>query len=75
VGERLPREQGGEDMEGTNYYRQAIPFGVTETAWLRDNARKGAGIIYKAGERFSVMGLPTTYADPDTGRGARPLYA
>lgn len=62
-------------MEGTTYFRQAIPFGVTETAWLRDNAHKGAGIITKNGERFSVLGLPTTYADPDTGRNLRPLFA
>jgi hypothetical protein len=62
-------------MEGTTYFRQAIPFGMTETAWLRDNAHKGAGIITKGGERFSVLGLPTTYADPDTGRNLRPLFA
>lgn len=62
-------------MKGTSYYRQAIPFGVTETAWLRDNAKYGAGIVYKNGERFSVLGLPTTYQDPDNGRNLRPLYA
>lgn len=47
-----------------------------QTAWLRDNARKGAIIITdKYGIRRAFLGAKVTYTDPDTGKEQHPLFA
>lgn len=45
-----------------------------DTAWLRDNARRGAAIVTRNGVRTRQF-LPVTYTDPDTGKQVHPLFA
>jgi len=52
-----------------------VPMPANETAWLRDNAEKGAVIITRNGERNAYLGHALVINDPITGRTQRPLFA
>ena len=47
---------------------------ANETAWLIANARKGAVIITKNGERKAYTGHALTLNDPILGRTRAPLF-
>jgi hypothetical protein len=61
------------DMEGIIGTRVATP--ANPTAWLRDNARKGAMRYTRDGETVYILGAKTTYGDPDKGTEQHPLFA
>lgn len=52
-----------------------VEMPANETAWLIDNARKGAVIITKNGERNAFIGHALTLNDPVFGRTSRPVFA
>lgn len=60
-------------MNGIIGTRVAMP--ANPTAWLRDNARKGAMLYTRDGVTVAIIGAKTTYGDPDKGTEQHPLYA
>jgi len=60
-------------MEGIIGTRVAMP--ANPTAWLRDNARKGAMLYTRDGLTVAVIGTKTTYGDADKGTEQHPLHA
>lgn len=51
------------------------PTPANATAWLRDNARKGAMRYTRNGVTLYLLGTKVTYGDPDKGSVAYPLFA
>ena len=51
------------------------PTPANPTAWLRDNARKGAMRYTRNGVTLFVLGTKVTYGDPDKGSVQYPLFA
>ena len=51
------------------------PTPANPTAWLRDNARKGAMRYTKDGSVGFVTGAKITFGDPDKGSVQYPLFA
>jgi len=51
------------------------PTPANATAWLRDNARKGAMKYTINGLTVFVTGAKVTYGDPDKGTEQWPLFA
>lgn len=60
-------------MNGIIGNRVAMP--ANPTAWLRDNARKGAMLYTRDGVTVALINTKTTYTDPDTGKEQHPLFA
>lgn len=60
-------------MNGIIGNRVAMP--ANPTAWLRDNARKGAMLYTRDGVTVALVNTKTTYGDPDKGTQQHPLYA
>jgi len=52
-----------------------VEMPTNETAWLIDNARKGAVIITKNDERKAFIGHALTLNDPVLGRTPLPVFA
>ena len=69
-------------MAKTKYPRRKVtevitfhPTPANPTAWLRDNARKGAMRYTRNGVTLFVLGAKVTYGDPDKGTQQHPLFA
>jgi len=60
-------------MNGIIGNRVAMP--ANPTAWLRDNARKGAMLYTRDGVTVALVKTQTTYGDPDKGTQQHPLFA
>ena len=52
-----------------------VEMPANETAWLIDNAHKGAVIITKNGERNAFIGHALTLNDPVFGRTLAPVFS